>query len=75
MPEDKSILASYEGSDEEKTFQANVDIINQRAKQAVQNEATLLVFPEDAFVCPEASSGKFIEGHLFIIAGTAKTRP
>ena len=59
--EDKSILAPYEGSEEEKIFQANYDIISGRAKQAVQNEAKLLVFPEDAFSCPEASSDKFIE--------------
>lgn len=59
--EDKSILARYQGSDEEKMLQANIDIIKKRAAQAVQNEATLLVFPEDAFVCPEASTEKFIE--------------
>ena len=59
--EDKSILARYEGPDEEKMFQANVGIIKERAEQAVRNEATLLVFPEDAFICPEASSGKLID--------------
>lgn len=59
--EDKSILARYDGSDEEKMFQANVDIIKQRAEQAARNEATLLVFPEDAFVCPESSGGNFID--------------
>ena len=59
--EDKSILACYEGSDEEKMFQANVDIIKERAEQAARNEAALLVFPEDAFVCPESSSGKIID--------------
>jgi len=59
--EDESILAQYEGSDEEKIFQADFDIINTRAKQAVQNGATLLVFPEDAFFCAEASCDKFIE--------------
>ena len=59
--EDKSILARYNGSDEEKMFHANVDIITERAKQAVQNESTLLVFPEDAFVCSESLTEKFIE--------------
>ena len=59
--EDKSILARYNGSDEEKIFQAFVDIIRERAGQAVQNGANLLVFPEDAFACSETSSGKFIE--------------
>ena len=59
--EDKSILAQYEGSDEEKLFQAFYDILNTRAKQAVQNGAALLVFPEEAFGCSEASSEAFIE--------------
>lgn len=59
--EDKSILAHYNGSDEEKIFQAFVDIIKERAGQAVQNGANLLVFPEDAFACSENSSEKFIE--------------
>ena len=59
--EDKSILARYNGSDEEKIFQAFVDIIKERAGQAVQNGANLLVFPEDAFACSETSSEKFIE--------------
>ncbi len=58
---DKSILAQYTGSDEEKMLQANVDIIAERAKKAVQNEAALLVFPEEAFACSEPSTEKFIE--------------
>ena len=58
---DKSILAEYSGTDEEKMLQANADIITRRAKQAVQNESTLLVFPEDAFACSESSAEKFIE--------------
>ena len=57
---DQSILDQYEGTDEEKMFQANIDIITERARQAVQNESTLLVFPEDAFVCPEAACEAFI---------------
>ncbi len=61
LQKDKSILAQYTGSDEEKMLQANIDIINERAKQAVQNESTLMVFPEDAFACFEPSSEKFIE--------------
>ena len=59
--EDKSILAKYSGSDEDKIFQANIDIITERAKRAVQNEAALLVFPEEAFACPEPSTEKYIE--------------
>lgn len=57
---DPSIMDQYEGTDEEKMFQANIDIIAERARQAVQNESTLLVFPEDAFVCPEADCEAFI---------------
>lgn len=59
--EDPSILDRYEGTPEDKVIQASVDIIDTRAKQAVQNDSTLLVFPEDAFACSEASSDKFIE--------------
>ena len=59
--EDKSILAMYNGSEEEKMLQAYVDIIKKRAGQAVQNGAAMLVFPEDAFACSERSSEKFIE--------------
>ena len=51
---DPSLMDQYEGTEEEKMFQANIDIIAERARQAVQNEANLLVFPEDAFLCPEA---------------------
>lgn len=57
---DPSIMDQYEGTDEEKMFQANIDIITERARQAVQNESTLLVFPEDAFVCPEENCEAFI---------------
>ena len=57
---DPSIMDQYEGTDEEKMFQANIDIITERARQAVQNGSTLLVFPEDAFVCPEAACEAFI---------------
>ena len=59
--EDKSILAQYSGSDEEKLLQACFDIIKKRAAQAAQNGAVLLVFPEEAFECHETSGEKFIE--------------
>ena len=59
--EDQSILDQYDGSGEDKMLLANLDIINERAKQAVENESTLLVFPEDAFACSEPSSEQFIE--------------
>lgn len=57
---DPAILDQYEGTEDEKTFQANIDIITERARQAVQNESTLLVFPEDAFICPEENCEAFI---------------
>ena len=57
---DKSILERYSGTDEEKMLQANLDIITERAKLAVLNESTLLVFPEDAFACFEPSAENFI---------------
>ena len=59
--ENQSILEKYSGSDDEKTFQANIDIIAERAKQAAQNEATLLVFPDEAFECIAPSTENFIE--------------
>ena len=68
LVEYKEIVAAYSGTDEEKIFKANVDIITKRAEQAVQNESTLLVFPEDAFVCKDSSSENFIE----TIKGIAK---
>lgn len=65
--EDKSILVQYSGTDEEKMLQANIDIINEWVKLAVLNKASMLVFPEDAFVCHEPSSENFIE-HVKSIA-------
>lgn len=59
--EDESIMARYSGTDEEKMFQANIDIITERAGQAVQNGSTLLVFPEDAFACYESSADQYLE--------------
>ncbi len=59
--ENKSLLEQYSGSDYEKMLQANIDIITERAKLAVANGASLMVFPEDAFGCFEPSAEKFIE--------------
>ncbi|MBR3624117.1 MAG: hypothetical protein IKN43_12315, partial [Selenomonadaceae bacterium] len=60
--ENISYLDKYSGSYEEKEFQASMDIIKERAKQAIQNESSLMVFPEDAFSCPEHLTDKYIEG-------------
>ena len=59
--EDTSILEKYSGSDEEKMYQASLAIIAERAKQAVQNESTLLVFPEDAFITFGAADEEFTD--------------
>lgn len=59
--QDESVLAAYSGTDDEKMYKANVDIITKRAQQAVQNDSTLLVFPEDAFACNDSLSDKYIE--------------
>ena len=61
LVEKKEILDRFVGSEEERIFQASIYIIKERAKQAVQNESSLLVFPEDAFTCSEHVSKKFIE--------------
>lgn len=59
--EDTSILAKYSGTDEEKMYQANLDIITERAKQAAQNKSTLLVFPEDAFIARGGEADRLID--------------
>ena len=61
LASDPSVLNKYTGSDEEKLLQACKDVISERAKQATQNDATLLVFPEDAFGCTEPSADAFIQ--------------
>jgi apolipoprotein N-acyltransferase len=68
LEEDDTIKAEYSGTDEEKIFQANIDIITKRAEMAVQNESSLLVFPEDAFNCKESLSERYIE----MVKGIAK---
>lgn len=57
---DESILNRYEGTLEDRVVEASVDIIDVRAKQAVENDSTLLVFPEDAFACTKDYSDRFI---------------
>ena len=54
------VLNEYEGSEAEKRFDVSVDILSERAKEAVTNESRLLVFPEDAFVCSTPDKDKFI---------------
>lgn len=68
LEKDETIKAEYSGTDEEKIFQANIDIITKRAEMAVQNESSLLVFPEDAFDCKESLSERYIE----MVKGIAK---
>ena len=59
--EDESVLAKYDGDLIDNVFQAQLDIINERAKMAVQNSSTLLVFPEDAFFTAESESSNFLQ--------------
>lgn len=54
-------MDKYNGSNEEKMIQVNVDIISERAKQAMLNKSNLLVFPQDTFGCSETSYKQFIK--------------
>ncbi len=53
-------LEKYDGTAMGKIVKASLDTIEARAKDAVYNESSVLVFPEDAFVCTEDKSEYFI---------------
>lgn len=59
--EDKAILDAYEGTTFEKAEKAFIDILENRAKDAAYNGASVLVFPEDAFGIKESRADAFIE--------------
>lgn len=59
--ENISLLDKYDGTPMEKMIKASLDVIDKRAKDAVYNESTILVFPEDAFVCMENMADDFID--------------
>lgn len=54
-------LELYEGTPKEKLEKAALYVINERAKNATYNGASILVFPEDAFICPESDADDFIQ--------------
>lgn len=58
--ENIDIFEKYDGTAEEKILKASLDIIDGRAKDAAYNESSVLVFPEDAFVCTEDMAEYFI---------------
>ncbi len=51
----------YEGTAIQKIINASIYIIEGRAKDAAYNESSVLVFPEDAFICPEGETKYFID--------------
>ena len=51
--ENVDILEKYKGTSMEKIIGASLDVIENRAKDAAYNGSSVLVFPEDAFVCTE----------------------
>ena len=59
--EDISILDRYEGTAMDKIIDASINIIDSRAKDAIYNKSTILVFPEDAFLCNEGNATAFID--------------
>lgn len=61
LAEKQDSLKEYGGTDEENVYDAFVEIIDVRAKDAVNGGASLLVFPEDAFVILEPYADAFLE--------------
>ena len=61
IAQNADILDEYEGTSMDKLIDACIDIIETRAKNAVNNESSVLVFPEDAFACTEDKAGYFID--------------
>lgn len=61
-PEEYSALENnYEGTLEDKLYQASINIISDRAKQAIDDDTSILVFPEDAFECSVSYADKYLE--------------
>lgn len=59
--ENTDILKKYDGTSKEKIIKASLDIIDGRAEDASYNESSVLVFPEDAFMCTEDMADYFID--------------
>ena len=60
LVENKDIVEKYAGTAKEKIINASLDIIEGRAKDAAYNWSSVLVFPEDAFICTEDKAEYFI---------------
>ena len=60
LAQNTDVVEQYEGSPMEKIINASLYIIDGRAKDAVYNGSSVLVFPEDAFVCTEDKAEYFI---------------
>lgn len=58
--ENIDIFKEYTGTAKEKIIKASFDIIEGRAKEAAYNGSSVLVFPEDAFICTEDKAEYFI---------------
>lgn len=61
LAEKADSLDKYGETAKEKIIHASLDIIEGRAKDAAYNGASVLVFPEDAFVCTEDRTGFFMD--------------
>lgn len=59
--ENLEIFDDYEGTAKEKLVKASLDIIEYRTKDASYNGSSVLVFPEDAFMCTEDKAEYFID--------------
>ena len=58
---DEKVREEFGEITEEKVLQASFDGISERAKEAVFNKSSILVFPEDAFACSESNNERFLE--------------
>ena len=58
--ENKDAFEKYDGLSKEKIISASLDVIEDRVRDAVYNESSVLIFPEDAFSCTEDQAEYFI---------------
>lgn len=58
--ENIDVFEKYDGLSKEKIISASLDVIEDRARDAVYNESSVLIFPEDAFSCTEDQTEYFI---------------
>lgn len=58
---DEKVREEFGEITEEKVLEASFKGISERAKEAVFNKSSILVFPEDAFACSESNNERFLE--------------